>query len=160
MGAPEGNQNAVKLPTSELKQEAYRQFCQHLIEGWPKESWCFEHPDLSLTCETMEKYIEEGNEIDFPPILMKMAKAKRYKYWFGEGKTLMVGGYQHGSPVVWQTIMRNMFKEQKWDIKDLVQESAPTVPIKMQIHDMEQLDAGPKLQSQTDPKLSVRDEED
>jgi len=155
-----GNKNAVKLTTPELKREAYRQYCQHLIEGWPKEAWCFEHPDMSLTWETIEKYIEEGDETDFPPILMKMAKAKRYKYWFGEGKTLMKGGYQNGSPVVWQTIMRNMFKEQKWDAKEIIQDNGPTVPTKIMIHDMDAIDAGSKLQSQTDSKLPEREEAD
>jgi hypothetical protein len=116
----EGNQLAKKLTTSELKEEAYRQYCEHVAEGWPKESWYFEHPDLTLTWQTMETYIKNEPDV-FKSNLMNLAKAKRYRHWFGEGKTLMKGGYAHGSPVVWQTIMRNMFKEQKWDVKELEQ---------------------------------------
>ena len=159
MAAPEGNTFAKKLSTLELKEEAYKQYLQHLEEGWPKEAWCFEHPDMTLTWQTMETYIKAEPDV-FKSFLMSKAMSKRYKYWLKEGKTLMTGGYQHGSPVVWQTMMRNMFKEYKWDAKELIQENGPTEPVKAIIDDMGKLNAGTSIQPQTDSELSTGDEKD
>jgi hypothetical protein len=113
-GAQKGNTFATKLKDADVRQEAYRQYCQHIAEGWPKEAFFFDHPTHSVCWKTMERYITENPE-EFPPILMERAKSARYKHWFKEGQTLMKGGYERGSPVVWQTIMRNMFKDVGWD---------------------------------------------
>jgi hypothetical protein len=109
-----GNKSGVKLKEPEVRQEAYRQYCQHIAEGWPKEAFFFSHPNHSVCWKTMDRYIAE-NPSEFPPSLMADAKCKRYKHWMNEGKTLMQGGYKHGSPSVWQTIMRNIFKDIGWD---------------------------------------------
>ena len=116
--AMKGNQNGTKLKDPDVRQDAYRQYCAHVAKGYPKESFCFEHPELSVTWETLDKYIEES-PAEFPPSLMKQARAKRFEHLFGEGIKLMQGEYPKGSPVVWQTIMRNIFKAEKWDQKEL-----------------------------------------
>src|SRR5690242_1146786 len=116
--AGKGNKNGVKLKDPDIRQEAYRQYCAHIARGYPKEAFCFEHPDFDVHWETLDKYIEE-NPVEFPPSLMKKARAERYKTLFGEGIKLMQGEYPKGSPVVWQTIMRNIFKAEKWDQKEL-----------------------------------------
>lgn len=51
------------------------------------------------------------DETEFDPELMKASLALRYKYWLDRGIKLMEGGYKYGSPVVWQTIMRNIFRD-------------------------------------------------
>ena len=66
IGAPKGNQLAVKLTTPELRKMAYDSYCAHFADGQSKETWCFEHPDLDLTSKTMDKYIRE-NPSEFPP---------------------------------------------------------------------------------------------
>lgn len=143
----EGNQISKKLTTPELKEEAYRQYCQHLSEGWPKEAFFFDHEELQITWKTMDKYIRE-NPADFPSIKMETAQAKRYKHWLTEGQTLMKGGYQHGSPVVWQTFMRNMFKDLKWDQKELDQDSnRPSEDFKAKLHSIKELHVTDVLQS-------------
>lgn len=113
-----GNQNGVKLKDPDIRQEAYRQYCAHIASGYPKEAFCFEHPEFDVCWATMDKYIAE-NPSEFKPNLMQKAKTKRYKHWFDKGQTLMEGGYKNGSPVVWQTIMRNVFKEHGWDKQEM-----------------------------------------
>lgn len=120
MPAPLGNQNALKLTDDNLKKEAYRQYCEHIAAGNPKMSWAFIHPTeplKSLTSKTMDKYIRE-NPVEFPAILKDVAKASCFGHYMEEGKKLMRGEYRHGSPVVWQTIMRNIFKSDGWDVED------------------------------------------
>ncbi len=59
MAALPGNQYNKKLKTPELKAEAYRQYCAHIAEGYSKENFWFEHPDLTITWETVETYIKK-----------------------------------------------------------------------------------------------------
>lgn len=117
-----GNKHGVKLKDSDVRQEAFRQYCEHLASGYPKEAFFFDHPIHSVCWKTMERYISE-NPSEFPSILMERAKAARYKHWLGEGLTLMKGGYKGGSPVVWQTCMRNIFKDIGWDREQIAQDN-------------------------------------
>jgi len=117
-----GNNHGLKLKDPDVRQEAFRQYCEHIASGMPKEAFFFEHPKHSVTWETMDKYIAE-NPSEFPPVLMQKARAARYQYWMNEGKTLMKGGYKGGSPVVWQTCMRNIFKDVGWDREQITQDN-------------------------------------
>lgn len=121
-GAPKGNQNAVKLKTSEIKLEAYRQYCTHIAAGYPLECWDFDHPDLSITWETMEKYISE-DPIVFPPIQKAKAKCKSYKGWFEVVAASAKGENEKANTATLQMIMRNKFK---WDKEEKVQNAAET----------------------------------
>ena len=136
--AKKGNKNGVKLKDPNVRQEAYKQYCAHIASGYPKEAFCFEHPELDVTWETLDKYIE-NNPVEFPPSLMKKARAKRYSTLFGEGMKLMKGGYPGGSPVVWQTIMRNIFKAEKWDVKDLEESNVPSQTVKIMLAEAKSL---------------------
>jgi hypothetical protein len=113
-GAHPGNTCATKLKDPDLRQEAYRQYCEHIASGLPMKAWFFEHPTdptKSLSYKTMERYMRE-NPNEFPPSLKEAAQSKSYAKWFKEGGKLMVGEYRYGSPHTWATIMRNMFQ---WD---------------------------------------------
>jgi hypothetical protein len=114
MAMPKGYRNAAKLKTNDLKQKAYKGYCEHIASGKPKEGYVFKCPTETVTWETIEKYMAE-DPVNFPPLLMKEARAKRYMIWFEKGNALIEGKYRHGSPVVWQTIMRNMFRDIGWD---------------------------------------------
>lgn len=114
MAAPLGNKFRQKFKTPEIRQEAYKQYCEHIAKGFPKEAFHFKHPTEPVCYKTLEKYIKENPE-EFPSILMEEAKADRFKMWFEEGWALVKGLYKRGSPVVWQTIMRNIGKEIGWD---------------------------------------------
>lgn len=116
--APKGNKYATKLKDPEQRKEAYIQYCDHIAKGLSKESWYYfnENDPLKSICyKTMETYMEQ-NPTDFPPILMEMAQSKSFAVFEQEGFKLMKGQYRHGSPVVWQTFMRNKFK---WDKEQL-----------------------------------------
>jgi|ERR1700722_2798299 len=126
--APKGNKRGLKLKDPDVRQEAYRQYCDHIAEGWPKEAFFFDHPEHSVSWETMDRYISE-NPTEFLPILMQKAQAARYKHWLGEGRTLMKGEYKGGSPVVWQTCMRNLFKNVMWDREQIAQDNRTHVEL-------------------------------
>lgn len=126
-GVP-GNKNGIKLKDADIRQEAFRQYCKHLADGWPKESFFFDYPGHSVCWKTMDRYIRE-NPSEFPSILIEQAKAKRYSYWLDKGKSLMEGQFKNGSPVVWQTFMRNMFKETGWDKLDQNEEKSESLAL-------------------------------
>ena len=119
---PKGNRYGVKLKEPDVRQEAYKQYCDHIASGFPKEAFFFDHPTHSVCWRTMDRYIAE-NPAEFQPILMQKAQAARYKHWLTEGQTLMTGGYKGGSPVVWQTIMRNIFKDVGWDREQISEDN-------------------------------------
>jgi hypothetical protein len=121
-----GNKHGLKLKDLEVRQQAYIQYCAHIASGMPKESFVFDHREHSVTWETMDRYIKE-NPCEFPAILMQIARAKRYEFWLQEGISLMRGLYKGGSPVVWQTIMRNMFKAEGWDREQVARDQKPHV---------------------------------
>lgn len=133
-----GNKFAVKLSTPDLKRDAYKQYCAHMALGYPKQAFCFDHPDIDITWETMDKLIGE-NPSEFPPIKLSKAKAERYMFWLKEGKKLMRGEYPGGSPVVWQTMMRNMFKDVQWDQKEIEKDAEPTESAKFQVAQIKSL---------------------
>lgn len=110
-GAPKGNKNPVKLKTPDLKAEAYRQYCEHIAQGIPQDAWCFDHPELTLTSETMEKYISE-DPIAFDPIHKRKAQAAGYKLWFAVVAESAKGNNEKANTASLQMIMRNKFK---WD---------------------------------------------
>lgn len=110
-GAPKGSKNAQKLKTPDLRKEAYRQYCAHIAQGYPQDAWCFDHPELTLTSETMEKYIRE-DPINFDPINKERAKAAGYKMWFDVLSDSAKGINEKASTASLQMIMRNKFK---WD---------------------------------------------
>lgn len=109
-GGQTGNINAKKLKTPELKIEAYRQYCEHLAKGKSKESWYFEHPDISLTWETMEKYIKE--DVVFEPIKKKIAEAKGFSMWETVLEESAKGKNQKANTATLQMLMRNKYG---WD---------------------------------------------
>lgn len=111
-----GNQNGIKIKDPDARQDAYRDYCQHIADGYPKDAWFYKKNGHSLCYKTMEKYIAD-HPTEFLPILMEEAEAKRFKKWFDEGWSLIKGKYRGGSPVVWQTIMRNIFRSKGWDVQ-------------------------------------------
>lgn len=116
--ATPNNKFGLKLKASDVRQEAYEQYCAHIASGYPKEAFHFEHPVHSVCWKTMDRYIKE-NPSEFPAFKMQKAKSKRYMHWLDKGQRLMEGGFKNGSPVVWQTIMRNIFKDEGWDRQDI-----------------------------------------
>lgn len=119
-GAQPGNQHAVKLKEPDTKAEAYRQYCEWIGKGNCKEAWVFEHPEMTLTHKTMEKYIKE-NPHDFPAIKKERAESKSYEHWIGLGKDMMTGQIPKCQPAIYQMFMRNKFG---WDKESTTKISA------------------------------------
>lgn len=120
MAAPKGNQFNVKLKDPEMRQRAYKAYCEYIKEGMPLEYFTFIEGEYGCCKKTLENYIKSAPD-DFPAILMKEAYRERYKKMHEEGMKLMQGTYKNGSPVVWQTLMRNMFKDLHWDKDEISQ---------------------------------------
>lgn len=118
MAAPKGNSHATKLKTPELKQEAYKQYCDYIAKGGTKEAWVFDHPTITLTSKTMEKYIAE-NPLDFPAIHKERAEAKSYEHWLELGERMMMGRVEKCQPAIYQMFMRNKFKWDKENFKEI-----------------------------------------
>ena len=119
-GAPYGNQNAKKLRDHDIKQQAYKQYCEHLAKGKTKKSWFFKHPELTCTSETFEKYLED--EVEFDPIHLKVAYCEGYQKWEKVLEDGATGENPDVNPACLQMIMRNKYG---WD----KQQAATTVVI-------------------------------
>lgn len=120
-----GNKKATKLKNAAVRQEAFRQYCSHLANGYPKEAFFFDYSSYSCCYKTIESYIKDA-PIEFPPILIAKAKAARYLHWFLKGEAMADGKVKGNySPQVWQTIMRNMFREYGWDAPDSPEANKP-----------------------------------
>lgn len=119
MAAPKGNKYKLRLKTPELRQLAYKQYCEHISSGMPLRCWYFQHPELSLGWETMEKYIRDYNDLD--PKHKEEALAKKYEVWFKKGIEMMEGRVDKCQPAIYQMIMRNIFG---WDKEKTLQKDS------------------------------------
>ena len=119
MAAPFGNNYTVKLRTDELKIEAYRQYCEHLSKGKSKRSFVFKHPELTLTWETMEKYLKYDKVFD--PIHMEVAMAESFAHWEEIVSASAVGKNKDANTASLQMVMRNKFG---WDARERAHEQA------------------------------------
>lgn len=118
----EGNQHAKKLDTPDLRREAYTQYCAHIAKGLSKKAFVFDHPELSITWETMEKYIRE-DPIEFDPKYKQMAEARSLEVWESTGIQMMIGQIEKCQPAIYQMFMRNKFG---WDKNEQSNNAAET----------------------------------
>ena len=107
MPAPRKNKNATKLKDKKTKLMAYKQYCAWISSGKTKKGFVFEHPSLSITWETIEKYIR--NDVDFDPIHKEIAQAKSLAHWEDLGVNMMLGEVKGCQPAIYQMMMRNKF---------------------------------------------------
>jgi hypothetical protein len=107
---PVGNKHGVKLKDPKIRQQAYMQYCQHLANGKSKKSWCFEHPELTCTWETMESYLQDMAEFD--PIHKKVAETKGFARWEKVVEDSAEGFNQDANTASLQMLMRNKYG---WD---------------------------------------------
>jgi hypothetical protein len=115
-GAFEGNQNGVKLKDPDVRQRAYKSYCDWLSMGRSKEGWKFQSDELSCTHKTMEKYIA-ADPSEFPPITKEMAEADSFHIWEQRGMSMLLGEMK-AETALYQMFMRNKFgwdKEEKSD---------------------------------------------
>lgn len=114
MPAPFGNKNGIKLKSPDIRQEAYKKYCEWIASGMPRKAWSFKHPEFTCSYRTMDKYIAE-NPIEFPPLTIEIAECDSYAHWFKKGIAMMEGTVEKCQPAIYQMIMRNMHN---WDKED------------------------------------------
>lgn len=119
MGAPYGNKFRQNLNTPELRQQAYKSYCEHLASGKGKKSWHMTYP-VSLTWESMEKYIRDyPDELD--PIHKKIAESKGYAYWESVVEDSAAGKNKDANTATLQMLMRNKYRWDRYDTQELEQ---------------------------------------
>lgn len=121
MPAPPGNSYGTKLKDSEVRQLAYKQYCEHIARGKSKKSWCFDHPQLRCTWNTMEKYIKDDKEFD--PLQKEIAESQGYAHWESVVEDSATGKNQKANTASLQMLMRNKFGWDKHENK--TEESFP-----------------------------------
>lgn len=154
-GAIPGNQYGVKLKDPDIRQIAYQSFCDHIAKGKSKDSWYFEHEQLTCTYKTFQKYLQ--NEEEFPPIKKEIAYNKGFEKWEAITESSATGADKKKSNTAsLQMVMRNKFG---WDKNQ--KESEATVEKqddwkeKYYKSELEKLEIQKQLaaQSKTDPIL-------
>lgn len=117
-GAQPNNKFGLKLKDPDVRQEAYKQYCDWLALGKSKEGWKFQHPELSCTHKTMEKYIL-ANPDEFPIIKKEMAEADSFNIWEQRGIAMMTGQTK-AETALYQMFMRNKFGWDKESVSEAV----------------------------------------
>jgi hypothetical protein len=129
-GAQPGNTHALKFKGAELRQEAYRQYCEHIAKGKSQNSWYFEHPDLTITYKTMEKYISECPH-EFPALQKEVAQMKGYNRWEQVVEDSAEGKNKDANTASLQMLMRNKFRWDKPDIDEIADCAADKILAKI-----------------------------
>jgi len=148
-----GNKNAMKLNTPELRKEVFRQYCEWISHGWSRKSFVFDHPDISITWETVEKYMrdfpEELNEND-----RKVAEAVALKYWESQGVAMMTGQMDKCEPAIYQMMMRNKFGWDKHESKreDTLETDVKTLLKRLESMEMHEVISIPPQVAPSSPK--------
>jgi predicted glycoside hydrolase/deacetylase ChbG (UPF0249 family) len=107
------NKYALKLKTPELRQEAYRQYCDHIAAGYEKKSWYFDHPTITCTWNTIEKTLRDYAE-EFDLELKEVAEAKGLRVWENVLYASARGENKSANPLSIKMIFAN-----KWGWNDL-----------------------------------------
>lgn len=119
--AMKGNKNRVALKEPEIRQIAFKQYCDHIASGKAKQSWRFRHPDYPnyfCTWETMDTYIKENNA-EFPSIQREAALIDGYYHWEQIVADSATGVNEKANTASLQMIMRNKFK---WDKQEVAEQ--------------------------------------
>lgn len=111
MGGEIGNNFAVKLKDKHTKYKVYKNYCDYLAKGKIAKYWYYEDETLTLTRETIEKYIKEDD--DFDPIKKEIAIAKGFQIW----ETICEDGAKADREVNTPTLQMVMRNKYGWDSK-------------------------------------------
>lgn len=124
VGHPFGNSNGVALKDPEVRQKAYKSFCEHLSKGLSYHSWFYEDDqDNSCVGKTMLSYIKD-NPLEFPSVKKEIADSKGFAFWEGVLKDSATGKNKDASTASLQMIMRNKYgwdREAKQDKDDFAE---------------------------------------
>lgn len=118
MPAPEGNNYGLALKDPEVRQKAYKLFCEHLSKGSSIKSWWYED-DLGNACtwQTMQSYIKD-NPKEFDSIHKEIAESKGFAYWENVVASSAIGTNEKANTASLQMIMRNKYGWDKQEHKE------------------------------------------
>lgn len=109
-GAKLGNKHGVILKDADIRQLAYKSYCEHLAKGKSRHSWTFEHGEYRCCYKTFEKYLD--NTTEFPPEYRDHSFAKGYGEWESITEDSAKGVNTKANTASLQMVMRNKFG---WD---------------------------------------------
>lgn len=145
MVAPKGNDFGLKLKSAEIRQEAFKKYCEWLSLGKASRSFTFEKDDCKCVGRTMESYIKDNAE-EFPSIHTEFAKCQGYAKWEQIAEDSASGLNKEANTASLQMIMRNKYE---WDKKEVVVENEkPTEQMKVVVAGIQ--NARIDVQSETD----------
>lgn len=110
MAPPLANSNGVKLKDPDIRQEAYRKYCEHIAKGKSKKSFVFISENYSCHWQTLESYIKD--KVEFDPLQMELAYHQGYARWEQVAEDSAEGLNKDANTASLQMIMRNKFD---WD---------------------------------------------
>ena len=119
-----GKKNARKLKTPEIMEKVYSSYCDHLAAGKVKKSWFYDDDGITLTWETMEKYIA-SEPCNFDPQKKAVAFCKGMQYWENVVNASAEGINKDANTATLQMLMRNKYG---WD-KDEYGSKESTQPL-------------------------------
>ncbi len=131
MVAPKGNNFGQALKDPEMRQRAYKTFCEHRAKGKAIKSWYFIEGDCACTWETMQEYMKNTEE--FAPIQLKVAESEGYQLWESITEDSAKGKNKNANTASLQMVMRNKFG---WDKA----EENKTVNVNLKSVDFSKLD--------------------
>jgi hypothetical protein len=121
-----GNQYHLALKDPEVRQKAYKSFCDHLAEGFSIKSWCYEdEKGNACTWQTMQTYIKD-NPSEFNPVTQQVSQIKGYRFWESTVRDSATGKNKDASTASLQMIMRNKYG---WDKEEKQASTAYTIKI-------------------------------
>lgn len=115
-----GNQNAKKLLTDELKREVFDSYLRHIGKGKSKKSWWFDNGKITITWICMETYIKNEPTV-FDPLQIERARSNGYQIWEQVVEDSASGVNRDANTASLQMLMRNKFR---WDKEDNVDKEA------------------------------------
>ena len=117
MPGKKGNKNGTVLKDEQIRQIAFKEYCDHIASGRSKLTWRFRNPayqDFHCCWRTMERYIKE-NPLEFQAIHRERAEVDSYYHWESVVAASATGENEKANTASLQMIMRNRFS---WDKKE------------------------------------------
>lgn len=103
VGAPEGNHNAEKWGTPELRKQLLNAYCEHVKSGLSQS--CFVECDMKTFKNYRAKY-----PIEFPSDVIEAAEREGAKLWEKIGVNGTVGKLAGFNAMSWKFNMQNRYK--------------------------------------------------
>ena len=112
-GGTFGNTNGLALKDPEMRQRAYKSYCEHIAQGKSYKSWYFIEGNCACSYKTMLEYIKDT--VEFPSIHKEIADSNGYQIWETISEESAKGNNKNANTASLQMVMRNKFG---WDKPD------------------------------------------